>query len=165
MAGLSVQDLFVLLSQSIERAEAALGARHVLVPLEPWVLGDETTDAATATGRGHLVSTRAGKQVPALPARCLALLAEGRSEVGRTSRAAVDVDQPTVSRLHAEINCVGGVFSLRDRGSYNGTMINHHVLEQGEAQVLRDGDVVTFGEAQLVFGELNFIAGLVRTQT
>ncbi len=157
-----MQDLFALLSASVERAEAALGARHVLVPLEPWVLGEELTDTATLTGRGRLVATRAGKQAPALAAHCLPLRTEGSWLVGRTSRAQIDIDQPTVSRQHAEIHCVEGVFSVGDRASYNGTMINHHVLEAGEALELRNGDVVIFGEAQLVFGDLPFIASLLK---
>ncbi|MHB8419008.1 MAG: FHA domain-containing protein [Myxococcales bacterium] len=162
MSGPSVQDLFSLFAASADGAESALGVSHVLVPLEPWQIGEDGTGTATATGRGHLVSTRSGKQLPALGAPCILLAGEGNWPIGRTSRAALEVDQPTVSRQHAEINCVGGVFSVRDLGSYNGTMVNNRVLEEGEARELRDGDVVVFGEAQLVFGHLRFIAGLIK---
>ena len=162
-----VHHLFALLKQSPEKARAAIGADHVLVPLEPWVSSDdaeEDTGAATLTGMGHLVVTGAGKQVPVLGVVCYPLGLEGPLTVGRTSSAAVIIDQPTVSRLHAEINCVGGVFSVLDRGSYNGTVVNERVLEQGEALELQNGDVVIFGEAQLVFGDLVHLAKLIEVR-
>jgi pSer/pThr/pTyr-binding forkhead associated (FHA) protein len=99
--------------------------------------------------------------VPALGTACFPLPESGAMTVGRTSSAAVVIDQPTVSRIHAEINCVDGVFSIHDKGSYNGTVLNHRVLEQGEAIELKNGDVVIFGEAQLVFGDLKHLAKLI----
>ncbi len=162
-SSLTVRELFALLEKNVEHARAALGTGHVLVPLEPWVMGEEPTGSVTLTGRGHLVSTHAGKQVPVLLAHCFALRDDdGAFVVGRTSRAEVEVDQPTVSRLHAQISCVRGVYSAMDRGSYNGTLVNHRVIETGEAVTLSDGDVLVFGEAQLVFGALSFIAELIK---
>jgi hypothetical protein len=158
-----VHRLFTMLKQSPEKARAQLGAKHVLVPLEPWVASEdeEETGTVTLTGRGHLVSTGAGKHVPALGTVCYPLPLTGPVTVGRTSSAALVIDQPTVSRIHAEINCVDGIFSVLDKGSYNGTVLNHRVLEQGEAIELKNGDVVVFGEAQLVFGDLDHLAKLI----
>jgi hypothetical protein len=161
-----VHHLFELLKQSPAKARAAIGTEHVLVPLEPWVASDleEDTGAVTLTGVGHLVATGAGKQVPVLGVACYPLPLEGPLTVGRTSTAGVVIDQPTVSRIHAEINCVGGIFSVLDKGSYNGTVLNQRVLEQGEALELQNGDVVTFGEAQLVFGDLVHLAKLIEVR-
>ncbi len=161
-----VHQLFALLKQSPAKARAAIGTDHVLVPLEPWAASEfeEDAGAVTLTGLGHLVATGAGKQVPVLGVACYPLPAVGPLTVGRTSNAGVIIDQPTVSRVHAEINCVGGVFSVLDKGSYNGTVLNQRVLEQGEAIELRNGDVVIFGEAQLVFGDLEHLAKLIEVR-
>jgi hypothetical protein len=158
-----VHQLFKLLKESPAKARAALGTDHVLVPLEPWVTedGEEGPTAVTIAGLGHLVSTGAGRQVPALASAVYPLLPVEMVTVGRTSSAGMIVDQPTVSRIHAEIHCIGGVFSVLDRGSYNGTVLNQRVLEQGEAIELRNGDVVIFGEAQVVFADMEHLATLL----
>ncbi len=159
----SVHHFFQILIRSVADARAAVGADHALVPLEPWASadGETATVTVTLTGRGHLVSTHAGKQVPVLQAEVFPLPAGGALLVGRTSRANLVIDQPTISRLHAELQWREGSFCVLDKGSYNGTMVNHRVLEQGESVTLDDGDVVIFGEAQLVFGSLPHLASLV----
>lgn len=161
---LSVHALFTLLKQSVESASATLGAAHALIPLEPWLIGGEaedlTTGTVTLTGRGHLVVTAAGRQVPVLRARAYPLSGQPLS-VGRTSKADLIVDQPTVSRIHAELSAQGGVFQVTDRGSYNGTMVNSRVLDPNELTLLQDGDVVVFGEAQTVFTSLQHLARLI----
>ena len=163
-ARLNVQDLFALLGKSVEAARRALGAAFVLVPLEPWVSGEITanTGVLTLTGRAQMVQTRAGRQVPVLTAACFPLAGEGPLLAGRTGRTHLLVDQPTVSRLHAELRGCEGGHSVADRGSYNGTMVNNRVLEQGEVVKLADGDVVVFGEAQLLFASLDQLSELIK---
>jgi hypothetical protein len=164
---LSVESLFTLLRRSVEDARKLLGTEHVLIPLEPWVtspvererLRDNTV---TLTRRGHLMMTSAGRQVPVLQAACYPLRGDGTLLVGRTAKAAVLVEQPTVSRHHADFTLLQGAVSLSDRGSYNGTMINDRVLDQGEAVELKAGDLVVFGEAQLMYGSLEHLAELLR---
>jgi pSer/pThr/pTyr-binding forkhead associated (FHA) protein len=151
------------LKQSPAEARAIIGAEHVLVPLEPWEIdqGEETPTPLATIGAGHRVDTAAGKKVPSLATGCFPLPEAGPLTVGRLSGAGVPIRQPTVSRFHAQINCINGVFSVRDTGSYNGTVVNNRVLEQGEALALTNGDVVIFGEAQLVFGDLDSLAALI----
>jgi len=166
-SSLSVHELFTLLRQSIDKASEALGAKHALVPLEPWLMDPEgiedMTGTVTLTGRGHLVATAAGRQVPVL--RALAYPLKGASlSVGRTSKADLVIDQPTVSRIHAEILLRDDGFCVSDRGSYNGTMLNNRVLDPNEVAALNDGDVVVFGEAQTVFGSLPHLASLIRAR-
>ena len=163
---LSVHSLFTLLRQSVDRAQEVLGALYALVPLEPWVLGGENvedmTGTVTLTGRGHLVVTAAGRQVPVLRARAYPLDADLLT-VGRSSKADLVVDQPTVSRIHAAFTRQGGLYSVADRSSYNGTMVNNRVLDPNETVSLSDGDVVVFGEAQTVFGGLPHLAQLIKS--
>jgi pSer/pThr/pTyr-binding forkhead associated (FHA) protein len=70
---------------------------------------------------------------------------------------------PTVSRHHADFTVIAGAVRLIDRGSYNGTMVNNRVLDQGEAVEVKAGDVIVFGEAQVLYGSLEHLAGLLRS--
>ncbi len=157
-----VHRLFSLLGRSLDDARAAIGADHALVPLEPWEspggVAERTNE--TLTGRGHLVSTHAGRQAPVLMAEVYAVSAGDSLLLGRSVRANLIIDQPTVSRLHAELSWNQGQLVVADRGSYNGTLVNDHVLEQGESRPLTDGDVLVLGETQLVFGSLSYLAQL-----
>jgi pSer/pThr/pTyr-binding forkhead associated (FHA) protein len=161
---LSVNALFNLLKQSVSAAREALGADHALVPLEPWATSRdlELMMNATQTGRAQLVITSAGRQIPVLRAAVYPLGSQPVLAVGRTSKSSLIIDQPTVSRSHADIVHEGEKFEVVDKGSYNGTMINDRVLEPNEKVPLRDGDVIVFGEAQMVFGSLSHLAQLIR---
>jgi DNA-binding CsgD family transcriptional regulator len=54
-----------------------------------------------------------------------------------------------VSRAHALLEQVGGAWTIEDRGSSNGTLVNASRITG--PQVLRDGDVVRIGRTQLIF--------------
>jgi hypothetical protein len=66
--------------------------------------------------------------------------------IGRGLRVDVRLDDPSVSRLHAEIVRRGPYFYLADLGlSRNGTRVNGRPIAR---RVLEDGDVLTFGSAR-----------------
>jgi hypothetical protein len=66
--------------------------------------------------------------------------------IGRGLRVDVRLDDPSVSRLHAEIVRRGPYFYLADLGlSRNGTQVNGRPIAR---RVLDDGDVLTFGSAR-----------------
>lgn len=54
-----------------------------------------------------------------------------------------------VSRAHALFEQVGGAWTVEDRGSSNGTLVN--AVRINRPHVLRDGDVVRIGQTQLIF--------------
>lgn len=54
-----------------------------------------------------------------------------------------------VSRAHALLEQVGGAWTVEDRGSSNGTLVN--AVRINRPHVLRDGDVVRIGQTQLIF--------------
>jgi pSer/pThr/pTyr-binding forkhead associated (FHA) protein len=54
-----------------------------------------------------------------------------------------------VSRAHALLEHAGGAWTIEDRGSSNGTLVN--TARISGPHVLRDGDVVRIGRTQLVF--------------
>ena len=65
-------------------------------------------------------------------------------EVGRDSRCAVVLEDPTVSARHARLEYRDGVWLVTDLGSTNGTFVNGRRVQQ---QTLRRGDAIQFGRA------------------
>lgn len=74
--------------------------------------------------------------------------------VGRDQDADIVIDDPTVSRKHAEIVGSNDGFVLLDLGSKNGTFVNETKVGQ-TGQSLKDGDEIRFGpgHAALLFRE------------
>lgn len=82
-------------------------------------------------------------QAERLPSLMLPAPAVLSLRIGRDARNGLRLMEETVSRVHAELRCAGGVWLLRDLGSTNGTFINGRRLT-GEAPV-RPGDQIAFG--------------------
>ncbi len=78
--------------------------------------------------------------------------------LGREPTVDYPIDDPTVSRRHAEVLRAADGWRIRDLGSANGTELNGARLI-GD-RLLREGDVVGLGRATLVFNAQ--IAGTVR---
>jgi hypothetical protein len=69
--------------------------------------------------------------------------------MGRSRQCDVMVDDPNVSRNHAEIRPRGGSWVLTDLGSTNGSRLNGRRLEGPE--VLKPGDEIELGTSLLTF--------------
>lgn len=55
-----------------------------------------------------------------------------------------------VSRIHAVIRIEADIFYIEDKGSSNGTYINHQTLPPGDRHRLQNGDRVSLGKGDLV---------------
>lgn len=77
------------------------------------------------------------------PLRGLTLL------IGRGSNADIDLRDPRVSWVHAELRIVAGSVLLRDLDARYCTRVNDRPLDRAVALV--DGDVVTVGRTELTF--------------
>lgn len=84
------------------------------------------------------------------PARVVAL--EPRNELGRGPSTGLTIDDPRLSRSHAELvrNRSVGTYKLRDLGSKNGTWVNGERITQ---RVLVDNDVIRLGNTIAIFEE------------
>jgi predicted component of type VI protein secretion system len=77
------------------------------------------------------------------------LLSAGGGVIGRSRDCDVTVDDPNISRHHAEVRPSGGSWIVRDLGSTNGVKVNGRRI-QG-AQSLKPGDTVELGTSRLTF--------------
>ncbi len=68
--------------------------------------------------------------------------------IGRTMDNDLVLTDPGISRQHISIRDKGGAYILKDLGSSNGTKLNGKLIEE---EVLRPGDVITAGSAEVKF--------------
>ena len=69
--------------------------------------------------------------------------------LGKPPAADIPIDNPFVSRRHAQIVFEKGTFQIRDLGSKNGTFINGSRLGN-EGLLLHSGDRIELGQGQVV---------------
>jgi hypothetical protein len=69
--------------------------------------------------------------------------------LGRSRNCDIVVDDPNVSREHAEVRPRGGSWVLRDLGSTNGSSINGRRIDG--AEVLKPGDEIELGTSTMTF--------------
>ena len=69
--------------------------------------------------------------------------------IGRSRQSDVVVDDPNVSRQHAEIRPRGGSWVLNDLGSTNGSVLNGRRID--EPEVLKPGDQIEIGTSSMTF--------------
>jgi len=72
-------------------------------------------------------------------------LSLGKSYVGRSRDNAIHLDDPQISRHHAEITWDGMRCMVTDLGSRNGTFVNGRRLTPNWPETLRPGDRISFG--------------------
>ena len=75
-----------------------------------------------------------------------------RMSVGRVADNDLQLDHPSVSKIHAALVVNReGTLLVADTGSTNGTFINGRRISYGEARHIEDGDVVSFGDVEVRF--------------
>jgi len=116
-----------------------------------------TADETVKSGRITLSSESRDASAPADARRATLVLPGGkRLDIGTTSvvigrlpECDVTFDDPNVSRRHAEIRFVAGVWAVTDLGSTNGTLVNGTPITDERA--LRDGDIVSLASHSIKF--------------
>ena len=72
-----------------------------------------------------------------------------RVVLGRSRACDVQVSDLNASRRHAELRQEGATYWIVDLDSMNGTVVNGQRVER---ERLRDGDTITLGSTEIVFG-------------
>lgn len=76
------------------------------------------------------------------------LLNEPSVSVGRSLKADILLDDPTVSRHHALFTKLGATYVLKDLDSLNGTYVNGSRIDSLE---LKSGDAIMMGRFKMLF--------------
>jgi len=141
----------VLARELVEAArEHARTSRYTFLgPVEVSIGADETLlastfviEASVAEGEEQLL------EAVVLPDGRRVSLAEGTIVVGRVDECEIQLNDPNVSRRHAEFRRDGDSIFVIDLHSTNGTKVNGMVIRQHR---LSDGDVIMIGGTPLRF--------------
>lgn len=98
---------------------------------------------ATAPGNGvTLMVYRGGQLLEQVEAQCFPFV------IGRSNANDLVIIDKEVSRRHALIDCIGGIYVVEDLNSRNGILVNQ---KRRARALLRSGDIVTFGQVDMVF--------------
>ena len=68
--------------------------------------------------------------------------------IGRDPESDIFLNDMTVSRTHAVIDCEANVVKVKDAGSLNGTYLNGEIVESA---TLKNGDILQIGTFQMLF--------------
>jgi hypothetical protein len=126
----------------------------VAVQPPPDVGGSEGSDEGSAASSGEPRAPEStadgapGKLVRIDGGHAVTYVLQRRNQFGRLPGTEVHIDSSTVSRLHALIVSAPGGAIVEDTKSTNGTYVNGRRVSR---QLLRDGDLLTIGEAQFRF--------------
>ncbi|MGB0637924.1 MAG: FHA domain-containing protein, partial [Myxococcota bacterium] len=69
--------------------------------------------------------------------------------IGRDHGSELQLNHPSVSRIHAEITWSSGAYSVSDADSHNGVYVNGNRVEA--AQELSNGDLLRLGRFELIY--------------
>ena len=72
--------------------------------------------------------------------------------IGRRIENTLVVDDPRVSRTHAQLRAINGRYIIFDLNSTGGTFVNGKRINQS---VLYPGDVISLAGAELIYGQKN----------
>ncbi len=146
-----IEDALVTELAEAAREHAREEGYHFMGPVSVSLLVDEASkpgrftiasamrESGGGVGAGTLVMP-SGERLP-LKGRVVT--------VGRMAESSIRLDDPNVSRSHAEFHAQGTSFAIVDLGSTNGTKVNGVRIE-GE-HLLKDGDIVSFGATHIRF--------------
>ena len=110
---------------------------HTMVYTPDRAQAPRKLEAPPTSGRAMLVG--AGRR---------RVLSKGQVVLGRSREADIVVDDPNVSRRHAELRGDDGAWTVRDLGSTNGIKVNGRRVEQAS---LSPGDDLVLGTTHLTF--------------
>jgi Protein of unknown function (DUF3662)/FHA domain len=130
---------------------APAGEEPVTPAPSPAQSGETMIYSSSARVRGPLEEAQARRPPQAalaVGARRM-LLPPAGGVVGRSRDCDVVLEDPGISRRHAEIRAHAGGWTIADLGSTNGVLLNHRALRA--THPLQHGDVIELGSTQITF--------------
>ena len=127
-----------------EEGYTFMGPVEILFHVDPSMrIGAFSVEARLREGDGG-----AGAGAIVLPSGERFVLGDTTVTIGRLPESVLVLEDPNVSRQHAEIRPSGNGFVLADLGSTNGSKVNGIKVSE---RVLEDGDELTFGATSFRF--------------
>lgn len=127
-----------------EEGYTFMGPVEILFHVDPSMrIGAFSVEARLREGDGG-----AGAGAIVLPSGERFVLGDTIVTIGRLPESVLVLEDPNVSRQHAEIRPSGNGFVLADLGSTNGSKVNGIKVSE---RVLEDGDELTFGATSFRF--------------
>jgi hypothetical protein len=126
--------------------------------LSPWAIKVVAWHSTRPLDETHELNVPIDKEQMFLPAGAF-LIVDGDQHflldqpvvnLGRRQDNQLILDNPKISRTHAQIRARQGRFVLFDLGSKSGTFVNDIAIHQ---HILQPGDVITIAGVHLVYGE------------
>lgn len=135
---------------SAAREHARVEAFHFMGPLRVELASDEGQRPSSFRVEASMRQAEGGRGAGSLllPTGERVVLGEFIVTVGRLPDCTITLNDPNVSRNHAEIHPHAGGYKVIDLGSTNGTKINGVRIGEHE---LADGDEVVFGGTTIEF--------------
>jgi len=134
----------LVLAAIVAVTAGVIGSRRPRIPLD--VLKSPTVETVVAPNGGQSLSqAKLGRFTILNGTRAGEKLGLGGSgiRIGRESTICeIVLENPKVSRLHAEVVSIDGKVLLIDRNSSNGTYVNDTKIDK---RFLKDGDIIYFG--------------------
>lgn len=106
---------------------------------------EQESQAGAATSAGDNVSLmvyRSGQLLEQAEARTFPFV------IGRSNANDLVIIDKEVSRRHALLDCIGGIYVVEDLNSRNGILVNQ---KRRARALLRSGDIISFGQVDVVF--------------
>jgi hypothetical protein len=135
--------------------------RYYLVLTASESVEDVASWVNTASRYGHEVLAR--KRLPRVDIRPIlpTTRADGRITIGRDQDNDIQINHPRVSKLHACFGLAGGLLSLSDAGSKNGTGVNGAQLAAYKVVPVDVGDTIRFGPVSATIWGLDDVLAAV----
>ncbi|MBL9076604.1 MAG: FHA domain-containing protein [Planctomycetes bacterium] len=136
-------------------AAPAPAGRSTTIAVPPADIEQELGKLGPAPAAGSDVEQRVRDAVPRLFVKCDGMkrrvrLMKARNALGRAETTDVQLPNDSVSELHAEITFDGAIWTLRDRGSTNGSFVDGAQL-RGDSRPLQRHSLVGLGIVRAVF--------------
>jgi len=107
--------------------------------------GEQSADATAAPspdGTASVMVYRSGQFLKQVDAHRFPFV------IGRSNANDLVIIDKEVSRRHALIDCIGGIYVVEDLNSKNGILVNQ---KRRARALLRSGDIISFGQVDVVF--------------
>ena len=147
----------------IEAGVSFNGVPAVTLLLDPSILPNDLRVVAIAhpsplDETSNLPAQHLGPAVEGIPTNAFLIIDGARNyplkttvvNIGRRLDNHLVIDDPRVSRGHAQLRAIKGHYTIFDLNSTGGTFVNNQRVSQ---QVLKPGDVISLAGVPLIFGQ------------